>query len=155
MLRTKSRKRCARRWPAEFRYDISVLESWTKLPRVDWIVMNPPFNQINVIAPLALYHAGRGLAMFARLTWLEVAKGRRNWMAACSRWMRLLIFMPKVLYFLDHGPDMVGRIWIVWDKRHRGETRVIWDDWKSASWLDPRYDYQKYEEINAIKEESK
>ncbi|MDT5061482.1 MAG: hypothetical protein QOH63_1941 [Acidobacteriota bacterium] len=65
----------------DYSEDVSLSSSWARLPSVEWIVTNPPFNVAAQIVPHALAHARFGIAMLLRLSYLEPCENRGLWLA--------------------------------------------------------------------------
>lgn len=112
--------------------------------RPDWIITNPPFNLAKEFALRALNEAQRGVALLVRTTWLEGTK----------RYLELFEPMrPSVVaMFSERVPMVKGRwdpdastatayAWVVWNRRHVGDTRLMWippGQRKRLEWHDDR-----------------
>ena len=95
--------------------------------QVDWIVTNPPFNKAAEFALRAMELSTRGVALFARTTFLE-SKGRYE-----SLFKTL---PPTVAVFSERVPLVKGRLdrkafsatsysWFVWQKHGIGSGRYM------------------------------
>ena len=79
-----------------------------------WIVSNPPFGLVGDALFGALGHAQVGVAMLARLSVLEVCKGRE--LLAEHPPHKLVVLHRSVLKFRGPGSDSVTCAWLVWSK---------------------------------------
>lgn len=103
------------------------------LPRVDWIIINPPFNAAADFARRALDSAGhRGLAIFQRLAWIE--GGDRHKALFSKRPPHFIapfaerVPLHKGVWKPD-GDSATAYAWFVWVRGMPyapGETRVRW-----------------------------
>ncbi len=89
--------------------------------RVDWIVMNPPFNLALEFVERALSVALRGAAVLVRTSWLEGAE----------RYRRLFCMHPpsKIAVFAERVPMVKGR----WDPDASTATSYVWLVWRKGS----------------------
>jgi hypothetical protein len=100
----------------------------------DWVVTNPPFSQAHEILPLAWENCRVGVAFLLRLTYLEPAGNRADWLQEHSRFMsHLIIFGQPRPSFTNNGKtDSVTTAWMVWQKRHQDGCLVEFaPKWKS------------------------
>lgn len=101
----------------------------TPSPRPSWIITNPPFNLALDFAERALREAGAGVALLVRTAWIEGGE----------RYERLFRDRPPavVAQFVERVPMVKGRwdpdaststsyVWIVWQARSAGGTRLVW-----------------------------
>ena len=89
----------------------------------DWIVSNPPFNQAAQIVPLAYDHAGFGIAMLLRLSYLEPCKNRALWLREHPP--TTLIVLPRISFTGNGKTDNVTCAWMVWNKRALTQEIII------------------------------
>lgn len=111
---------------AEFHMDARLPETWAAFPPCDWVVTNPPFSVASEIVPLAYDHAGIGMALLLRLSYLEPCKGRGAWLAAYPPLS--LFVLPRISFTGDGRHDSVTCAWMVWDKRFpsgSGSVKVL------------------------------
>jgi hypothetical protein len=94
--------------------DVSHVSSWNRLPQVDWVVTNPPFNLAPSIIPLAYSHARQGIAMLLRLSYLEPCENRGAWLAKFPP--SKLIVLERISFTGDGKTDNVTCAWMVWSK---------------------------------------
>lgn len=94
--------------------DVSDTEGWTRLPRADWVITNPPFSDSYEIARLSYEHAKWGSAMLLRLTFLEPCLRRASWLQ--KRPPSKIIVLPRISFTGDGKTDSVTCAWFVWEK---------------------------------------
>ena len=92
----------------------------------DWVVTNPPFNLAHKILPIALDHANVGVAFLLRLSYLEPANGRREWLQHHADQMVYCgVLNPRPRFRAgeinpktgnEYGTDNVTVAWMVWKK---------------------------------------
>lgn len=80
-------------------------------PAPDVVVSNPPFRRAGPIAKRALDHTRRGVALFLRLSFLEVAKGR-EWLTDIPP--TKLIPYERLSFTEDGRTDSVICAWFIW-----------------------------------------
>lgn len=109
---------------------------------VDWVITNPPFNVAAQILPHALTCANAGVAFLLRLSYLEPASNRADWLTAHRDWQvyQGVIGGPRPNFRKGernpkngkfYGTDSVTVAWFVWKK--------AWS-WKALNILPP-FDY--------------
>lgn len=79
--------------------------------RPDWTVTNPPFSLVGEALSLALDYSRSGVALFVRLSVLEVCKGRE--VIEIIPPTRIIV-LPRIK-FRGAGSDRVTCAWMVWD----------------------------------------
>lgn len=103
----------------DYHLDATTDELWHNIPNPDWVIGNPPFNQLEPILERSLAHSKLGVAFILRLTALE---------PACSRSRRgglLDYYADNMRYIMPFsGPrpsftaggktDSVTTAWFVW-----------------------------------------
>jgi hypothetical protein len=98
----------------------------------DWIITNPPFNKrAEQFALKAIEQARVGVALFARLQWLETI----------GRYERLFRDQPptQIAFFCERVPLHMGR----WEPNGRTATAYIWLVWikgrapRAPFWIPP------------------
>lgn len=70
-------------WDCHCYADVTKPETWRewqKANQCDWVITNPPFNQAAEILPLAYETATVGVAFLLRLSYLEPAGNRGEWL---------------------------------------------------------------------------
>lgn len=65
---------------ADYNADATNPDSWKEWDYCDWVVTNPPFTEAPYIIPLAYETASAGIAMLLRLSYLEPAENRGEWL---------------------------------------------------------------------------
>lgn len=88
-------------------------ERWV---RPDWVISNPPFSAAYHIVCNAYRHAGIGVAMLLRLSYLEPTYQRAAWLAQFPP--QGLIVLPRISFTGDGKTDSVTCAWMVWLKQH-------------------------------------
>lgn len=86
----------------------------------DWaVVTNPPFSIAHQIIPLAYEYSPWGIAMLLRLTYLEPAANRAEWLQDHADNLRLVMPVNPRPRFKKStkGTDSCTVAWMVWDKR--------------------------------------
>lgn len=103
--------------PAELTMDATDPQAWARMPRYDWIITNPPFNQAPEILPLAYENCRVGMAMLLRLSYLEPCANRASWLAEHPP-AKLLIFSgPRPRFRSDaKNTDSVTTAWFIWHR---------------------------------------
>lgn len=84
---------------------------WEGTP-FDWCVTNPPFAHAGQMEQHALDHARIGVALFLRLSFLEVCQGREFLVAEPPQ---RVISLPRIR-FRGQGTDKVSCAWLVWSR---------------------------------------
>lgn len=86
--------------------------------RPDWVITNPPFTSAPQILPLALEHCFVGVAFLMRLSYLEPAGNRGDWLQTYSDQMRHLIVFgqPRPSFTGNGRHDSCTVAWMVWQK---------------------------------------
>lgn len=108
-----------RQWPAAYHGDAGepTAKIWTHWTRPDWVVTNPPFSEAYQILPLSLYHARVGVAFLLRLTYMEPANGRGDWLQQWADKQKYqIVFNPRPSFTHDGKTDSVTCAWFVWEK---------------------------------------
>jgi hypothetical protein len=85
----------------------------------DWAtVTNPPFNRAAEILPLAYEYSPWGVAFLLRLSYLEPAENRADWLEQHADNMRHLIPVnPRPKFRRDtKGSDSSTVAWMIWQK---------------------------------------
>lgn len=84
----------------------------------NWVVTNPPFNAAPDILPIALDKSLVGVAFLLRLTYLEPAGNRGDWLAAHADQMSQMIVLgqPRPSFTGNGRHDSVTTAWMVWRK---------------------------------------
>jgi hypothetical protein len=83
-------------------------------PSVDWVVTNPPFEQMLPILKLALQRARVGVAMLSRISFLEPTNTRGPWLKASPPHRYLVTERHS---FTGNGKsDSATTAWLVWSK---------------------------------------
>jgi hypothetical protein len=100
------------RHDAMFRLDASSPAAWSEFPPVPWVVTNPPFNVAHQILACALAHASEGVAFLLRLSFLEPADSRGEFLARHPP--TRLIVLPRISFTGDGKTDSVTCAWMVW-----------------------------------------
>ena len=96
---------------------------WWRRQVCDWVVTNPPFCDADRIIPLAVKHAGRGVAALLRLTFLEPCEGRGAWLAEHPP--TDLIVLPRISFTGDGNTDSVTCAWMVWDVSAASTIQIV------------------------------
>jgi hypothetical protein len=100
-----------------------------KVGSFDWIITNPPFRLGEDFIVKSLAVARVGVAMLTRTVFIE----------SIGRYSRVFSVTPptKVAQFVERVPMVKGRLdpkastatgycWLVWEKRKRTQTRLVW-----------------------------
>lgn len=109
--------------PAEFHFDVAQPESWVKLPIVDWVVTNPPFDLAMKILKNALLHAKLGVAFLLRLSFLEPVAERAEFLHLQPP--NGLQILPRISFTGDGKTDSVTAAWLVWDKFNKEQWHSV------------------------------
>jgi hypothetical protein len=95
---------------------------------IDWVITNPPFLTAFDILRRSYERAGKGVAMFLRLSFLEPTEDRGPWLAITPP--DELIVLPRISFTGDGATDSVTCAWMLWYKHKprvlRGETSQGW-----------------------------
>lgn len=95
----------------------------------DWIITNPPFNLSAPFARRAIGMARVGVALFVRSAWLETVD-RYNTLFVPHPPSEVALFVERVALIKGRwDPDAstaTSYCWVIWERRHRGETRLSW-----------------------------
>jgi hypothetical protein len=108
---------------AGFHLDATAPATWKRLPPVDWVISNPPFNVAHLIVPRAYEHARVGVAMMLRLTWLEPADNRASWLKEHP--LTRQIVLPRFSFDGSGSTDSVTCAWMIWLKSELAEPAVF------------------------------
>lgn len=101
----------------DYNADATNHDSWNNWDYVDWVVTNPPFNAAPQIIPLAYEAASVGVAMLLRLSYLEPAGNRGEWLTEHSENLSdIIIFGQPRPSFTGNGTDSCTTAWFVWRK---------------------------------------
>ncbi|MCU0547267.1 MAG: SAM-dependent methyltransferase [Oscillatoriaceae cyanobacterium Prado104] len=117
-------------------YDLgdATKDMWVSLrTRPDWVITNPPFDRAHLILPLAYECATVGVAFLLRLTYLEPAGNRGEWLRSQSpNFSNLIIFGQPRPSFTNNGKvDSCTVAWMVWRKHWADGCQVDFVfDWK-------------------------
>lgn len=86
--------------------------------RIDWVVTNPPFNVASKILPFAYERSQIGVAFLLRLSYLEPAQDRAQWLKDHADNMRCMIPLnPRPQFRRDtKGTDSSTVFWGIWRK---------------------------------------
>lgn len=103
--------------PAGWVGEQDFLDQLAQMPKVDWIITNPPFKLALDFTLRALALARRGVAMLVRTQWIE-SKGRYE---------RLFRDRPPTIFapFVERVPMVKG----VWDPTASTATSYAWFVW--------------------------
>ena len=93
---------------------------------VDWVITNPPFTWSNEILANAWAHAGKGVAMLLRLTFLEPTVARADLLQQLAPFLSdMIVFgQPRPSFTDDRRTDSVTTAWLVWQKGWNQGARV-------------------------------
>lgn len=108
--------------------DMTRVENWRRFSP-DWVVTNPPFSAAPQILPLAMERARVGVAFLLRLTYLEPAGNRADWLQDQADHMtRLIVFgQPRPAFRQGEINPKTGKLyttdnattaWMVWQPDH-------------------------------------
>jgi len=116
-------------WDCNYHQDASKTETWKewkKTTKFEWIVTNPPFNQAHLILPLAYKSATVGVAFLLRLSYLEPAGNRGEWLRSYTENLSNLIILgqPRPSFTGDGKTDSCTVAWMVWQKNHSDDTKI-------------------------------
>ena len=124
-------------WSCNCHEDASKAETWKewkKTANFEWIITNPPFNQAHLILPLTYEASLVGVAFLLRLSYLEPAGNRGEWLQLHSQNLSNLIILgqPRPSFTGDGKTDSCTVAWMVWLKHYSGNTKVDFvSDWKN------------------------
>ena len=92
----------------------------------DWVITNPPFTWANEILANAWAHAGKGVAMLLRLTFLEPTVARAELLQQLAPFLSdVIVFgQPRPSFTDDRRTDSVTTAWLVWQKGWNQGARV-------------------------------
>lgn len=102
-------------WPADFGDE------------PDWVIGNPPFNEAEAHARVALNTCRVGAAFLLRLAFLEGAKRRDFWRNYPAVEVHVLTARPS---FTGGATDSCAYGWFVWRRPYQGLTILHHLDWK-------------------------
>lgn len=108
----------------DFHFDASDIKNWDVLnDKIDWVVTNPPFSLAASILKHAYSKATVGVALLARLSFLEPCAGRDKFLVKNPP--NKLIVLPRVSFTRDGGTDSVTVAWMIWLKQQHMMSRPI------------------------------
>lgn len=120
--------------PADSHEDAADYRLWSRLRsaqrRPAWVISNPPFSQAMPILARSWGAAEAGVAMLLRLTFLEPAGNRADWLDKTRRQLtHLVIFgQPRPSFTGNGKTDSVTAAWMVWQKRSAlRQTNVVFE----------------------------
>ena len=115
-------------FPYGFGGELDFLSSDTE-DKFDWIITNPPFRLAEEFVLKSIGECRKGVAILARTVFLE----------SIGRYNRLFDKHPPALVaqYSERVPMVKGRLdpkattatgyaWIIWKKRFKGNTRLVW-----------------------------
>jgi hypothetical protein len=107
----------------DYHYDAATDELWQKVARPDWVIGNPPFNQLVPILRRSLAHSHLGVAFILRLTALEPACTRSERGELLDEYADNLRYVmpfsgPRPSFTDDGKTDSVTTAWFVWMHGH-------------------------------------
>lgn len=109
-------------------------EIWKDAGYCHSAITNPPFDVAHLILPLAYEASTIGVAFLLRLSYLEPAKNRAEWLEAHENNMsNLIVFGQPRPSFTDNGKtDTCTTAWMVWKKdwKHGCQNRFV-PRWKN------------------------
>jgi hypothetical protein len=112
---------------SDYHYDISNPEHWRLLPRLDWIITNPPFNVLNDALPFLFDNCNLGLALFVRKSITEPTFARQEWLKQHEQHLAQIIFCPRVSFTGDGKTDSSSCDWYIWTRESRNAgCKVSW-----------------------------
>jgi len=97
-----------------------LLKSDEVIPKVDWIISNPPYTLAHEFVPLAYQKVRKGLVLLLRLTYLEPCKNRRDWL---SENPPNQILITRRIKFVGNSTDNVTTAWFCWYKGTNTEIK--------------------------------
>lgn len=97
--------------PAMTHYNAAAAGLW-ELPRLDWVITNPPFVKAIEIAVHAVPWALKGVCLYLRLSFLEPTGKRADWLFANPP--TRMIVLPRISFTGDGHTDSVTGAWMVW-----------------------------------------
>lgn len=115
--------------------DMTRIQSWQRFSP-DWVITNPPFSAAPQILPLALERAHAGVAFLLRLTYLEPAGNRADWLQdQVDHMTRLIVFgQPRPAFRQGETNPLTGKpyttdtattAWFVWQRRHSWKSMGV------------------------------
>jgi len=110
----------------DYHLDITKPDSYLELPKVDWIITNPPFTSVNQLLPLAFNHVNIGLALYVRKTITEPTFDRQDWLQDYQEHLAQIIFCPRVSFTGDGKLDNCSCDWLIWTKEKAPNTICTW-----------------------------
>ncbi len=97
--------------------------------RPDWIITNPPFNHAAEFTHKAIAIARVGVALFVRTAWLESIE-RYHDLFAPTPPSEVAMFAERVALVKGRWDPTASTAtsysWVIWERRHRGATRLAW-----------------------------
>jgi hypothetical protein len=115
-----------KQYGTDFSFDATDSREWRNVPRIDWVITNPPFSEALPIIENALTHAKIGVAMLLRLSFLEPTSTKNKrllyprstfWESATDQ-LRFLVPIgsPRPSFSTNGKTDSVTTAWYVWDQ---------------------------------------
>jgi hypothetical protein len=105
--------------------DCEYLDATVSVPKCDWVVTNPPFNQAEKIVRNSLESA-KSVAMLLRLSFLEPCKNRRDLITGISK---LILINPRPSFTGDGKTDSTSVAWFIWNGDPSPDISLF-VDWK-------------------------
>lgn len=107
----------------DYRFNAGGDVLWRLIPRPDWVIGNPPFNQLEDILEKSLVNSTVGVAFILRLSALEPACTRSRRGEIMEAWADNLRFVmpfsgPRPSFTGDGKTDSVTTAWFVWMHNH-------------------------------------
>lgn len=101
---------------SDFHVDVSISTNWKSLPKVEWIITNPPFNLASQIIPLAYENSILGVIALLRLSYIEPCKNRVDFL---QKYPPCQMLVTPRISFTGKGTDSITTAWFVWIKEPR------------------------------------